>query len=441
MAVSRSLSEPPARASAIAIGRPQSRGYILALLTLVYTVNFVDRQVLPILLPAIKAEFHVSDTALGLLVGPTFAFFYAILGVPLAMLADRVSRRRLIGISLFLFSIVTLLCGVAAQFWHLVLARIGTGIGEAGTGPASQTIIADLYPPAERARAQAIYAAGVNAGVLIAFAMGGVVAERFGWRAAFVVAGIPGLLLAILLLLTLEEPERGRADPAPATPTPPAPPLTTVLKTLWADKAFRLAVIGGCTTCFTGYAVGGFFPTLLVRTHHMRLGEIGLAIALIAGVGGGLATYAAGHAADRLARRDVRWYFRVPAIAALLPLPLAPLCFLSDNAAVALAASVPILSLTAAFIGPVVAIIQRLVPLRMRATAIAVLILVDSLVGLGLGPQFVGLVSDWLTPALGANALGVAMLASMIGSALSAIAFLIGSRHLAAALDAAGSAE
>lgn len=435
MAADRSLSAAPV--AEIPLGRTRSRGYILTVLTLVYTVNFVDRQILPILLPSIKAEFHVSDAALGLLIGPTFAFFYAILGVPLAMLADRVSRRKLIGISLLLFSVVTLLCGMTARFWHLVLARIGTGIGEAGTGPASQTIISDLYPPAERARAQAIYATGVNGGVLIAFAMGGVVAEWFGWRAAFVVAGIPGVLLAIVLLLTLDEPERGRTDPA-ADDDLPAPPLAMVLKTLWANKAFRLAVLGGCTTCFTGYAVGGFFPTMLVRTHHMRLDEIGLAIALIAGVGGGLATYAAGHVADRLARRDVRWHFYVPAIAAFLPLPLAPLCFLSDDTAVALVASVPILSLTAAFIGPVVAIIQRLVPLRMRATAIAVLILVDSLVGLGLGPQFVGLVSDWLAPALGADALRVAMLCAMIGSTLSVAAFMTAAQYLGEGLDPAG---
>ncbi|MGN6270173.1 MAG: spinster family MFS transporter [Sphingomonas sp.] len=434
MAAAGSLSE--ASAAGVAIGRTRSRGYILAVLTLIYTVNFVDRQILPILLPSIKAEFHVSDAALGLLVGPTFAFFYAVLGVPLAMLADRVSRRKLIGISLLLFSVVTLLCGMTARFWQLVLARIGTGIGEAGTGPASQTIISDLYPPAERARAQAIYAAGVNAGVLIAFAMGGAVAQWFGWRAAFVVAGIPGLLLAVVLLLTLDEPERGRAD-ATSDTTAPAPPLKTVLKALWANKAFRLAVLGGCTTCFTGYAVGGFFPTMLARIHHMRLDQIGLAIALIAGVGGGLATYAAGHAADRLARRDVRWYFYVPAIAAFLPLPLAPLCFLSDSTAIALAASVPILSLTAAFIGPVVAIIQRLVPLRMRATAIAVLILVDSLVGLGLGPQFVGLASDWLAPALGADALRVALLGAMIGSMISVAAFVMAARHLREALDEA----
>ena len=153
--------------------------------------------------------------------------------------------------------------------------------------------------------------------------------------------------------------------------------------------------------------------------------------------GGGVATYAAGHAADRLARRDIRWHFYVPAIAAFLPLPLAPLCFLSDSTVVALAASVPILSLTAAFIGPVVAIIQRLVPVRMRATAIAVLILADSLVGLGLGPQFVGMVSDWLAPALGVDSLRVALLGAMIGSALSVAAFVGAARHLHEALDAA----
>lgn len=412
----------------------QSRGYVLTILTLVYLVNFIDRQILSILLQPIKDEFQVSDALLGLLIGPTFAFFYAVMGLPMAMLADRLNRRTLIGVSLTLFSIMTAVCGLAGQFWQLMIARIFTGVGEAGTGPASQAMISDLYPPEQRSRAQASYATGSNLGVLVAFALGGVIVDQFGWRMGFLLAGLPGLLLVVLLFLTVDDVPRGRTEAA--VDATPAPPIGTVLRQLWASPTFRLTALGACTTCFTGYAVFGFFPTFLARSHGMSITEIGFAVALITGVGGGLATYASGWLADRLARRDERWNLRVPAIAALIQLPLAPVCFLADSKVLALAAAVPILALTAAFIGPVIATIQRLVPLRMRATSIAVLILIDNIVGLGLGPQFVGLLSDWLRPDFGEDSLRIAMLAAMAGSAISFIGFMLAARRLRAELGA-----
>lgn len=412
----------------------RSRAYVLTVLTLVYLVNFIDRQILPILLQPIKDEFKVSDTALGLLMGPTFAVFYSLLGVPMAMLADRMNRRTLIGASLALFAVMTALCGLAGRFWQLAVMRVWTGVGEAGTGPASQTMISDLYPPAQRSRAQAIYATGSNLGVLIAFAVGGLIADRFGWRAAFLLASLPSLVLAALLFSTLDEVPRGRADVA--VDAEPAPPLGLVLSRLWASRAFRFTALGACMTCFTGNAVFGFFPAFLARTHGLRVSEIGLWIALITGVGGGAATFLAGYLADRLARRDLRWNLYIPAIAAFIPLPLAPVCFLSSDLTLTLWAAVPILSLTAAFIGPVVATVQQLAPLRMRATAIAVLILIDNVVGLGLGPQFVGLLSDGLRPVLGAASLRVALLAAMAGSAVSVIGFLFAAHRLRAEIGA-----
>jgi predicted MFS family arabinose efflux permease len=417
----------------------KTRTYILALLTLVYLVNFIDRQILSILLQPIKEEFRLSDASLGLLMGPTFALFYSVLGVPLAMLADRVNRRTVIGVSLILFAVMTALCGFAVRFWQLLVTRVWTGVGEAGTGPASQTIITDLYPPAERSRAQAIYATGANLGVLVAFALGGIVAERFGWRASFLLASLPSLLLAALLFATLKDVPRGRSDTA--VDVAPAPPLGAILRQLWASKTFRFTALGACATCFTGYGVFGFFPAFLTRSHGMRISEIGLKVALMTGVGGGLATYLAGHFADRAARRDVRWNLYIPAIAAFIPLPLAPICFLSDNLALTLMAAIPILALTAAFIGPVVATVQRLVGVRMRATAVATLILIDNIVGLGLGPQFVGSLSDALRPAFGEDSLRIAMLAAMSGSIVSMVAFLRAARHLRAELAAGPAAD
>ncbi|MCD9125812.1 spinster family MFS transporter [Luteimonas fraxinea] len=404
------------------------RNWILGVLTSIYLVNFIDRQILAILLPQVKAEFDLSDTYLGLLVGPTFALFYATMGLPLALLADRVNRRRLIAASLALFSLMTIACGLVLQFWQLVIARILTGVGEAGTGPASQTMITDLFPAERRGRAQAIYATGANLGVLVAFAAGGFIAQAWGWRAAFIAAGLPGLVLTVVLLVTVRDPQRGAHDRIVVAD--PAPPFSKVMLQLWRSRAFRWTTLGACSTCFTAYSLGSFFPMFLARSHGLSTAEIGMVMALIMGVCGGLATYAAGHFADRLGRSEPRWYSWVPAIAAALPLPLAPICFLVGDTGIAIAAAIIPLSLTAAFIGPTITIIQRLVPVRSRATAVATLILIDNIIGLGLGPQFVGIASDLWRPALGEDSLRYAMLAATMGSVVSVFGFVMAARHV-----------
>ena len=424
------MTDAPTSASSRIIG---SRGWVLGVLTSIYLVNFVDRQVLAILLPQVKAEFELSDAMLGLLVGPTFAFFYATMGLPLAFLADRVSRRRLIAASLALFSAMTITCGLVVQFWQLLLVRTLTGVGEAGTGPASQTMITDLYPPERRGRAQAVYATGANLGVLVAFAAGGIIAEAWGWRAAFIAVGLPGLVLTLVLLATVRDPQRGASD---RVAQENATGIGLVMRQLWQSRAFRYTALGACSTCFTAYALGSFFPLFLARSHGMSTSEIGIAMALIMGVCGGLATYAAGYLADRFGRNDRCWYSYIPALAALAPLPLAPICFLAPNTGVALAAAIVPLSLTAAFIGPTVAVVQWLVPVRSRATAVATLILVDNIVGLGLGPQFVGIASDLWKPALGDDSLRYAMLAAMAGSVVSVFGFVMAAPHLRAEIDA-----
>lgn len=426
------MTDSPANASGRIIG---SRGWVLGVLTSIYLANFIDRQVLAILLPQVKAEFDLSDTSLGLLVGPTFALFYATMGMPLALLADRINRRRLIAAALVLFSAMTIACGFVAQFWQLAVARVLTGVGEAGTGPASQTMITDLYPPERRARAQAVYATGANLGVLVAFAAGGAIAQAWGWRNAFIVAGMPGLVLAMVVLATVRDPPRGANDAGTAHDGD-TPAFGTVMRQLWRSRAFRYTALGACSTCFTAYALSSFFPLFLARSHGMSTRDIGIVMALVMGVCGGVATYAAGHLADRFGRSDRRWYSYVPALAALAPLPLAPICFLAQDTGVALAAAIVPLSLTAAFIGPTITVVQRLVPLHSRATAVATLILIDNIVGLGLGPQFVGIASDWWKPALGADSLRYAMLAAMAGSAVSVFGFAMAARHLRADIDA-----
>jgi len=390
-------------------------------LALVYVVAYLDRQILAILLPPIKQEFALSDTELGLLAGPTFALFYATLGVPLARLADRFNRRNIIAAALALFSLATLACAAARSFVQLLLARVAAGVGEAGTGPAAQAMISDLYPPEARARAQAIYATGLNLGLMLAFFFGGMIAETHGWRAAFLVAGAPGLALAPLILIGLAEPKRGaseaRAD-ASAMPTS-----LQGAKFLWSQRAYRLIVSGTVMSAFAGYGILAFVPSFLVRSHNLALTDIGSFLAVVLGIGGGLATFLAGVMADRLAKRDIRWNMYVPALAVLFSLPFWPVFFFASETAIALLGAIVPASLASVYIGPCAAMLQGLAPLRLRAFAASLQLFFANLIGLGLGPLAIGLASDLLRPQLGEASLRYALLIGVIPALLSALCY------------------
>ncbi len=400
------------------------RGAIVLLLSAIYAVNYIDRQILAIILEHIKHEFRVSDTLLGLLVGPAFALFYATLGMPIALAADRMSRSRIIIASLACFSAMTLACGLVARFWQLVVARMLTGVGEAGTGPASQSIISDLYGPSERATAQAIYATGVNVGLMIAFFAGGWIADAYGWRAAFVAAGVPGLLLTLLAMAVLRDPPR----PAPVqSPSPTA----ARLGFLWRQRSYRYIVLGTAMSAFSGYGITAFVPAFLIRSHGMGSTEVGLTFALIVGLGGGLGTYASGRFADIAARRGgIHRNLLAPAIAAVISIPFWVPFFLAGNVAVAIAAAVIPVSLSAAFIGPCIATIQTITPPAMRARAAAIQLFVGNLIGLGLGPLVIGVLSDLLRPVFGADSLRYAMFAGVAAAVASIPFYLVAARHV-----------
>ena len=406
----------------------QHRHYILFMVTLVFVVNYLDRQILAILLPLIKAEFKVSDSALGLLAGPAFAAFYATLGVPLALIADRVSRRNLIAVSLGLFSIMTVVCYSVASFWQLLIARIGVGVGEAGTGPSINSIIADLYPPKERAGALAIYAAGLNVGLLIAFFGGGWVAQHYGWRMAFLLAGAPGLLLVLLFLFTVEEPKRGHVEAL--TDSGQVPGLAATARVLWSQRSFRYLSIGTSMSAFGGYAGIAFVPSFLARSHGMSPLQIGLLLSVTTGIFGFIGTALSGLIADRIGKKDIRRTMMVPVYAVFIGLPFAPVFYLSPNLTlVILALSLPQF-LGASYLGPAYAATQGLVPLRMRATAAAILLFILNIIGLGLGPQWVGFLSDVLRPSLGSDSLRWALMSTMITTLISAYCYWQSSRTL-----------
>jgi predicted MFS family arabinose efflux permease len=395
----------------------RQRNYTLAVLVLVFTSSHIDRQIVAILGQPIKEALAISDTQLGLLTGVMFALFYATLGMPMAMWADRNNRRNLIAFSIALWSGMTALCGIAQNYTQLLLARIGVGVGEAGSNPPSHSIIADLYGPAERATALAIFGTGVNAGIMLGYLIGGWVNEWLGWRWAFIVAGLPGLAIALLVRLTVREPPRGYSERALAGATAAtedadtAPPFWTVARTLASSPVLRNTIFANTLVSFFGYALVLWVPVFLVRVHGMGTGEVGTILALLVGLGGAAGTFFSGLMADRLSTRHPGWRAWVVVVAYAIALPLAALAFLADSAYATIGLYVLPAMLAGAYIGPSFAIIQSNVPLRMRSVAAAINLFILNIIGLGLGPFSVGLISDLTADVAGVESLRYGLLA------------------------------
>ena len=267
--------------------------WTLAVITAIYALAVLDRYLLGILLPQVKEDLLLSDSLLGLLTGAAFAIFYATLGLPIARIADRYGRKIVIITSLFIFSVMTALCGLAVGFVSLFLARVGVGIGEAGTSPPSISIISDMYDKAKRSTGMAIMAVGGNVGVLIGFILGGFLAANYGWRTAFIVVGIPGVLLAIIMALTVEEPKRERSQDT-VSENEDHVGLVSVIKCLWGQKSYRFNLLGISMLLFLINGVLAWLPSYLSRSHQMPINEIGLTLGLLVGVGGILGSLVAG---------------------------------------------------------------------------------------------------------------------------------------------------
>jgi MFS family permease len=388
------------------------RGWTLCLLTTAYFFSFMDRQILAILLEAIKADLHLSDTQLGLLSGLIFALFYATLGLPIARLADRSSRSNIIAISLAFWSAMTALCGFAQNFTHLMLARIGVGIGEAGVGPPSQSIIADLYPPEKRASAMAIYSLGVLLGGGLGMVIGGFVAHSYGWRVALMVVGLPGIALAVVMKLFVVEPRRGLSDgKAPAAPDgAPVIGMWKGIATLWHNRAALHLVAAITVTSLVGYAVTGWGPSYMQRSLGMSMLDVSKYVALPAAFVAGFSAMLGGWLCDRAAKKHgIFAQSYVVMIMKVVAFPFALGFYFVDNLALALSSYFVAAVFAGAYIGPTYAMIQHLAPLRLRATWAALTLLATSLLGLGLGPFAVGQISDMLKPTYGAESLRWAM--------------------------------
>ena len=382
----------------------RQRRYTLFMLVLVFTSSHVDRQIMGILGQPIKESLLISDTQLGLLTGIMFAVFYATLGMPMAMWADRNNRRNLISFSVFLWSLMTAMCALATNFVQLLLLRIGVGVGEAGSNPPSHSIIADLYPPEKRSTAMAIFGTGINWGILIGFLVGGWINEWYGWQAAFVIVGLPGILLALLVRFTVVEPPRGHSEALQQEVA--APGFWEVVGFIWRNSVLRHIVVAGALVSFAGYASVIWIPIYLVRIHDMGTGEVGSYLALLIGVGGAIGIYLGGRIADLMAARwGQQWLPWVVAISSLITLPLLFLTFMATTPTMAIAAYALPAMLGTLYVAPGFALIQNSTPLEMRSVAAAINLFVTNIIGLGLGPFTVGFFSDVFSQSYGEDGL------------------------------------
>ena len=406
-----------------------ARYYALGLLTVVYTFNFIDRQLLAILQEAIKADLLLSDAQLGLLTGFAFAVFYVTAGIPIARWADRSNRRNIIAMAIGLWSFMTAISGAVANYTQLLLARIGVGIGEAGGSPPAHSMISDIFPPERRAGALSFYSMGVNIGVLFGFLAGGWLNEILGWRWAFVVVGVPGVLIALVIWLTLKEPIRGLADNR--EPTNEVQPLGSVIAFLWSRRSFRHMAMGAAMNAFAVYSLSSWSASFFIRSYDMGTGEVGTWMAGILGLGGAIGLLLGGLLAERLAVKDVRWYNWVPGWAAIITVPLIAATFIAESRALSLLLFVIPGFLMTVYLGNTLAMVHGLVGLRMRALASAILLFVLNIIGLGMGPFLVGFLSDVLQPSVGVESLRYALLALIPAAfAWSSVHFFFSARHL-----------
>ncbi len=414
---------------------PRYKWYVLAILTIVYTFNFIDRQILVILQEPIKAELDLSDTQLGLLTGLAFAALYTILGIPIARFADLNNRKNVVTASLAIWSAMTALSGTASNFMQLFLTRIGVGIGEAGGSPPSHSIISDYFPPEKRATALSIYSMGIYFGIGLGFIVGGIIAKLYGWRIAFYSLGVPGVLFSLLLFFTVKEPIKGQSDKVVLEDETPS--LGEVLRTLLRKKTFIYISLGCGFHTFITYGVGNFLPSFMQRVHGIDIAHAGIVLGITLGIGGAIGTFAGGYLGDRLRLKDMRWYIWVPIIAGLVNnIPSAFLMF-SSNPQIALWVTLFTSMLTAFYLGPAIAVCHSLVNAKMRAFTSAILFFVLNLIGLGLGPLVIGYVSDLLIPTYGDLSLRYAFLTSFIAGVISLIFFVLASRSYLADLEAA----
>ena len=391
--------------TSIVAGKPTSLRVTLWVLLIVYIFNFLDRQIVNILAEPISKDLGLSDTQIGLMTGIAFAAFYTLLGLPIARFADRPTTNRisLISVSLVIWSGMTAISGFAQNFTQLWLARVGVGVGEAGCTPAAHSLIADLSPPEKRPSAMAFYALGIPIGSLLGMIIGGQLADVYGWRTAFIVVGLPGVLLAVGVSLLLRDPRRTAAVVANAPAPKAVMPTDEALNEIFRSRAFILLLAAGSAASFLSYGKATWTTIFFQRTHGLSAGETGFWFGTWGGVAGIAGTFLGGWLASRYGRINRRHVLTAPAIGMLLAVPMAFTSYFMTDWRVALALLMLPTLFNSLYYGPTYSCAQGLVRPEVRAMASATLLFCQNLIGLGLGPLFFGFLSDQIKPMAGGD--------------------------------------
>lgn len=415
-----------------------SRVYVLTMLTLIYVLNMVDRKIITIIQEPIKLEFGLADWQLGLMTGFAFAAVYAVAGIPLARFADHPTIRRvdIVAAALVVWSAATAACGLAQNYTQMLLSRFAVGIGEAGSGPSSQSLIADHFGRHERGRAMGVFALASPIGIAFGLSIGGVMADLFSWRTSLLLVGLPGIALAIVFRRTVAEPVRGLSE-GRSGGVLVRPTLLAVVRTLLRKKTFVLLVSGGCFAAFGNLGVQYWFPSFFMRSFDMTLGQVGFAWGFASGLAGMVGTFAGGWLVDKFGKKSPRYILIVPAIAMTVLLPFHIGAVLSGEWHFALILLLVPTALGTVWVAPNMVLNQGLAPLAMRSTVVAISTFLVNMIGLGFGPVVLGYVSDLFTAAYGSNEIGLryALIAMSPSYLIAAALFFAGSFFVARDLE------
>ena len=410
--------------------------YALFVLTCIYVFNHIDRQLMAILIEPVKAEFSISDTGIGLLSGVTFAVFYGVFGFPLGRLSDRIGRKPVIAACCIAWSVMTMACGMASSFLTLLLARVGVAVGEAGGTAPSVAMVAELYPPERRSTALSVLMLGSALGAIFGLGLGGWLAQHYGWRFAFLLFGAPGIFLGLLLWLTVRSPKVAGQTPAAASAAlAPAPDTqegwARTLAHLLQTPSFVWLVLTGGAWAIAGYAIGTWSPSFLIRSHGLSLQEAGVLVGVAGGIGATVGTLVCGVFTDRMARRDPAWQVGVPLLATLICIPASLAFFLWPPG---IAFHVGGIQVPTAFLfyslfsffgtwwaTPCLGAISHLFPPKYLGQATSIFVMAMTMLGVGIGPLLIGVLSDHFTPSLGGEALRYALAASVSLVVLAAL--------------------
>lgn len=399
------------------------RYYVLIMLMLTFMFNITDRMVMSILIEDIKADFALTDTQIGLLAGAAFTTFYVILGIPAGRLADRTNRKNMVSIAVALWSLMAALCGVAVGFWTLFLARLGVGVGEAGGSPPAVSLITNYFEPHELSKAMGIYSVGAVLGPVVGFVAGGLLAEAYGWRWTFIILGLPGVLIGLIIYWTIREPRRGQFAHGgrPKIQLDKQERFSVTMKSLWNNRIFVRVAISQMLAVTASYGFAIWLAPILIRNYEVPVSQIGIYLGIVWVLGGVPGMILGGYLTDRLAVKNPQWRAWFCSIVLILALPLLCLCLLTDNLLLALVLYTVGYGLHSSTQGPAISMMQASVAPAERGTASAISSLATTFLGYFIGPAVVGVISDSLSAEHGTLSLNYAVIGITVISLVPAI--------------------